>query len=127
MTIRTPKRILLADDEPMVLQTLRMVLSAHGHSVETTCDGKQALKLFEAGHHDLVITDFKMGNTDGLELAKVIKNRSPSTRVILLTAYADAFKESNAEMPNIDMVLGKACSVLELQAALEKVFSTAAG
>lgn len=117
-----PKRILLVEDEPMVAHTLRMVLVVSGHIVDTAEDGDVALAMFGGGTYDLVITDFKMANMDGLELAEAIKKRSPSTPIILLTAYAEAVRGAGGEVSNVDAVLGKPCSIPELQAGLEKVF-----
>jgi CheY-like chemotaxis protein len=118
-----PKRILVAEDDPIVAHTLRMALVVDGHSVEMAEDGKQALAQFEAGKHDLVITDFKMATMDGLELAEAIKQRSQSTPVILLTAYNEAITAAGGPVSNVDIVLRKPCSVRDLQSALEKLFS----
>src|SRR5690349_21063334 len=85
-----PRRILIAEDEMMVAQTVRMALAVDGHTVELAEDGAKALEMFKAGKHDLVITDFKMANMDGLELAESVKKLSPSTPVVLITAYAEA-------------------------------------
>jgi len=113
----SPKRILVAEDEPLVAHTLRTVLAVDGHFVETAEDGKQALAMFEGGTYDLVITDFKMANMDGLELAEAIKTRSPSTPIILVTAYAEAIKSTGGNVSNVDIVLSKPWSVMELQGA----------
>ena len=68
-----------------------------------------------------MITDFKMANMDGLELAEAIKKRSPSTPMILLTAYAEAIKSRGGTVSNVDIVLGKPWSVMELQNALQRI------
>jgi two-component system cell cycle response regulator CpdR len=119
------KRILIAEDDPIVAHTIRMALVVDGHSVQIADDGGQALALFQAGKHDLVITDFKMSNMDGLELAEAIKMRSPATPVILLTAYLELIKGTGGKVSNVDLLLGKPCSIMELQAALRKIFPPA--
>src|SRR5438552_2899208 len=73
------QRILIVEDDPIVAHTLRMALAVDGHSVELAEDGMKALAMFEGATYDLVITDFKMPNMDGMELADAIKQRSPST------------------------------------------------
>jgi len=93
-----PKRILVAEDELLLAHTRRMVLAVDGHFVDIAEDGKQALAMFEGGTYDLVITDFKMANMDGLELAEAIKTRSPSTPIILVTAYAEAIKSTGGKL-----------------------------
>lgn len=117
-----PKRILVAEDEPLVAQTVRMTLTVDGHSVELAQDGEQALALFRTGHHELVITDFKMTKMDGLELAALVKALSPATPVILITAYLESLKSTMGKVSNVDVLLGKPFSVMELHAALLKIF-----
>jgi len=107
----------------LVARTLRMVLVVDGHVVDTAEDGRQALAMFDGGTYDLVITDFRMANMDGLELAEAIKKRSSSTPIILLTAYAEAIKNTGSNVSNVDIVLGKPWSVMELQVALAKIFA----
>jgi CheY-like chemotaxis protein len=65
------------------------------------------LALFESGKHDLVITDFKMSNMDGLELAEAIKKCSQSTTVILLTDHVEAITAAGGPVSNVDIVLRK--------------------
>jgi CheY-like chemotaxis protein len=118
----TPKRILVAEDDPLVAHTLRMALTVDGHTVVVAPDGEQALAMFCSGGYDLVITDFKMGKMDGMELAEAIKKLSASTPVILITAYLEAIKTSMGQVSNVDVLLGKPFSVMHLQAALAKIF-----
>lgn len=118
----SPKRILVAEDEPLVAHTIRMALTIDGHTVAVAPDGEQALAMFCSGEYDLVITDFKMGRMDGLELAEAIKKRSASIPVILITAHLEAINTSMGQVSNVDLLLGKPFSVRELQAALVKMF-----
>ena len=115
------RRILIAEDELMVGQTIRMALAVDGHTVDVAEDGLKALAMFEAGKHDLVITDFKMSNMDGLELAESVKKRSPATPVILITAYAETVTGKGGPVSNVDFVLGKPFSIMQLHAAVEQV------
>jgi CheY-like chemotaxis protein len=107
-----------------VANTLRMALSVGGHSVEIAEDGVQALRMFDPDKHDLVITDFKMANMDGMELAEAIKTRSPATPIILLTAHLELIKGTDGKVSNVDLLLGKPCSIMELHGALQKIFPT---
>lgn len=115
------KRVLIAEDELLVAQTIRMVLAACGHVVEIADNGMVALVVFERGKYDLVITDFNMPQMNGLEFAKAIKQRSPSTPVILLTAHIEGACGSAGDAPSVDLVLGKPFSVGELQQAVRRV------
>jgi CheY-like chemotaxis protein len=120
-----PKRILIAEDDPILAHTFRMALVVDGHAVDIAEDGRRALAMFDLARHDLVITDFKMSNMDGLELAEAIKTRSPATPIILLTAYLEVIKGTDGKVSNVDVLVGKPCSIVDLQVALQKIFPTA--
>jgi DNA-binding NtrC family response regulator len=81
--------ILVVDDEPQVADTLRDLLEYEGFKVETAENGRQALDRLTSGHRfDLVITDMKMPEMDGLELLKRVQKLRKNLPVIVLTAYA---------------------------------------
>jgi CheY-like chemotaxis protein len=93
-----------------------------GHSVDLAQDGQQGLAMFQAGQYDLVITDFKLGTTmDGLELAAAIKQDSPTTPIVLVTAYA-AKMEGMGKVSNVELVMKKPFSVADLYETLLKLF-----
>jgi two-component system, OmpR family, response regulator VicR len=116
------KRILVVDDEPQVAETIRMVLTYGGHSVEIAEDGNLALSKFEAGKYDLIITDFALGKMNGLELARTIKSRSATQPIMLITAYAESVAMGEDRLANIDFLLGKPFSLEQLQEGLKKIF-----
>ena len=81
-------KILVADDEKMKRVTLAHDLAAQGHEVVTASDGAEALEKLAAGGFDVVVTDLKMPNVDGIELLKRTKQDGASrTEVIIMTAY----------------------------------------
>jgi DNA-binding NtrC family response regulator len=82
-------RILLVEDEPHVAETLRDILVHEGFQVETAENGKKALGRLTRGHRfDLVITDMKMPEMDGLELLRQTQKLGKNLPVIVLTGYA---------------------------------------
>jgi len=81
------EKILVVDDEPLVRNFLKEVLEAEDYEVLTTEDGLSALKEVERGGIDLVITDVRMPKMNGIDLLKEVKKRSPSTLVVVITAY----------------------------------------
>jgi CheY-like chemotaxis protein len=117
-----PKRILVVEDELVAAHSIRTVLTVDGHTVEIAGDGEQALAMFKAGEYDLIVTDFKLGKMDGLELAEAMKQHSPATPIILITAYAEGIGGGMGKVSNIDLVLAKPFSVAELQEALRRIF-----
>src|SRR5205809_7788818 len=97
-----PRRILVVDDDLSVAQTMRLVLKIDRHDVEIAEDGEQALAMFQAAPYDLVITDFKMANMDGLELARALRVLQPGLPIILVTAYLEALQSSKAVLSDVN-------------------------
>ncbi len=81
--------ILLAEDEPIVLEVTQAMLETLNYRVLTAVDGEEALSLFraEAGSVALVLTDAVMPGLDGLGLAAILHTESPGTPVLLMTGY----------------------------------------
>jgi DNA-binding NtrC family response regulator len=93
-----PARILLVDDDLVVLEMLRDILREEGFAPRVTADPREAVAWLGAGGFDLVITDMVMPHMDGLHLVEEVKTRSPQTAVILMSAFktdqlvSDAFR-----------------------------------
>ena len=83
-------KILVVDDEQSMRDFLAIMLKKEAHEVTTAGNGEAALLAAQAEIFDLVITDVKMPGTDGLEVLRTIKDISPETAVIMITAYATA-------------------------------------
>jgi DNA-binding NtrC family response regulator len=80
-------KVLVVDDEAIVRESLRDWLSDIGHQVLTAENGPQALEIIQKEEPRIVITDLVMPGMDGIELLKRVKAISPSTEVIVITAY----------------------------------------
>ncbi len=80
--------ILLADDEPSIRLTVADALEDLGHRVVTAADGAEAAALLEENIFDVVISDIRMPKIDGMTLFRTLREKSPHTDVILMTAYA---------------------------------------
>ncbi|HEY6011139.1 MAG TPA: sigma-54 dependent transcriptional regulator [Nitrospirota bacterium] len=83
-------KILVVDDEQSMRDFLAIMLKKDGHDVVTAANGGDALKAIQTEIFDLVITDVKMPGADGIEVLKTIKDVSPETVVIMITAFATA-------------------------------------
>ncbi len=92
------QRILIVDDEEAILQILRNSLQkwADQYDVETATNGFAALRQMQWQPFDLVVTDYRMEQMDGLELMSAIYADYPETRVILITAYGNDSLEKEA-------------------------------
>ena len=87
MTSRKPAHLLLVDDDPGLLKLLGMRLVSEGYSVVTAESGQEGLKVLGREKVDLVISDLRMDEMDGLQLFAEIQKQQPGMPVIILTAH----------------------------------------
>ncbi len=81
-------RILVVDDEERMCESMRALLSQEGYEVDTALDGIEAIKKAQKGRFDMVITDLRMSPIDGIKVLEGVKEASPQTLIVILTAYA---------------------------------------
>ncbi|MFN7955426.1 MAG: sigma-54 dependent transcriptional regulator [bacterium] len=79
--------VLVVDDESPIRVVCRRVLDRDGYHVEEAADGKAALELLELGEFDVIVTDLKMPELQGLDLLREVKARQPEVEVIMMTAH----------------------------------------
>src|ERR1044072_1245556 len=82
-----PSKILVVDDEPSVTDALQMILAELGHIVEPAKTVSEATALLKGSPSDLVFTDLRLPDATGIDLLAQIKNDTPDTQVILMTAH----------------------------------------
>jgi DNA-binding NtrC family response regulator len=82
-----PERILVVDDEENMVHFLTKLLRAEGFEVEGARTGETALERLRAGPFELVLTDLKLPDSDGIEILKAARELHPETVVVLITAY----------------------------------------
>ncbi len=82
-------KILIVDDEEIIVRLLSMSLRSDGYDIVTAYNGEQALEVFAAENPDIVVTDIKMPGMDGLELLKRIKEKDADKEVIIVTGHGD--------------------------------------
>jgi signal transduction histidine kinase/CheY-like chemotaxis protein len=116
------RRVLLIDDDPRVRQVLGMMLQEMGHQVTVASGGVEGLALFEAAlqagePYDLVLTDLGMPGMPGSEVARRLKEISPTTPLAVLTGWGQEAKPQEA-----DAALGKPVTWQELRALLARLF-----
>ncbi len=80
--------VLIVDDESTIRDSIKIVLDDEGYKTETAGDGEEALLKIKEHNYDVVITDIKMPNMDGMDLLKHATQISPDTFFIIMTAYA---------------------------------------
>ncbi len=119
--------ILLVDDDASLLRLLGMRLESRGYRVTTAESGRQALKRLEADRPDLVLTDLRMDEMDGLALFREIQRRAPGLAVILLTAHGSIPEAVSATREGVFSFLTKPVDRDELFAAIDEALAQAPG
>ena len=120
------KRILVIDDEELVLTFLENILVEEGYEVVTAKNGEEGLELFEAQPADLVITDIIMPKRDGLDTILQLKKSVPDLPVIAISAGGNIPKErylAVASYMKNTITIPKPFSREEILGAIDKHFS----
>ncbi len=112
--------ILLVDDEEINVQNVGHFLDHNGFLVTTATSGNEALKLLSLSHFDLVITDLKMGDVDGVQVMNVAKELHPEIEVIIVTGYATVDSAVDAMSQGAFYYLPKPIKLKELHALVLK-------
>ena len=121
---RPPVRILIVDDEPVVVEFARRVLDSAGYSTMTATSGDEALKLCtETGVPDLLVTDMKMPRMEGDELATRLRQREPDLKVLYLTGFADLLFKNKELLWDGEAYLEKPCTIGGLLEAVSLLVS----
>ena len=81
-------KILIVDDEPIVLDSCKRILEVEGHAVTVVRSADAALKAISAERFALVLMDIKMPSRDGLSLLREVKEKWPDIPVIIMSGYA---------------------------------------
>jgi len=121
VTAPTPRlRLLIIDDDPLLLNSLRDSLELDGHSVVAANGGQAGIDAFCAAPEDVdaVITDLGMPYVDGRKVAEAVKAAAPSMPVILLTGWGQRLMAEGDVPAHVDRVLSKPPKLRELRAAL---------
>lgn len=112
----TAQRILVVDDEPLVRESVEMLLTHFGYETECASGGEQALSCLEQHHFDAVLTDHSMPGMKGDQLAKAIKQQDQRLPVIMLSATPPG-----PTVEGVDLVLLKPFDLGNLRTALAKL------
>jgi CheY-like chemotaxis protein len=121
--VASRQRILIVDDDPLLLKSLSDILTGEGHEVMIANGGQAGIDMFRAAKSEnnpfaVVITDLGMPYVDGRKVAAAIKGASPTTPVILLTGWGQRLLAEGDIPPHVDRVLSKPPKLRELREAL---------
>jgi PAS domain S-box-containing protein len=118
-----PRRILIVDDDPVILKSLHDTLAADGHAVTTANGGQAGIDAFVAAKErgecfPVVITDLGMPHVDGRKVSAAIKAAAPTTLVLMLTGWGQRLVAEGDVPEHVDRLLNKPPKLRELREAL---------
>jgi PAS domain S-box-containing protein len=119
-------RILVVDDDPVLLKSLRDALESDGHSVVAANGGQAGIDTFVAARDrgegfSVVITDLGMPYVDGRKVAVAVKTASPNTPLILLTGWGQRLSVEGDVPPHVDRMLSKPPKLAQLRMTLAEL------
>ena len=116
-------RIMAIDDENIVGKMLESSFGQDGYIVETFLDAKPALERLREEKFDVVITDLKMKDIDGMEVLNAIKKESPEIKVIMITAFVSVDAAVEAFRKSADDFFAKPIRITDLKACVKKLLN----
>jgi DNA-binding response OmpR family regulator len=112
-----PQRILIVDDEDLIVLAMRRYFERLGYVVDSALDLEETQTLLAANRYDLVIADLRLtgvGGVEGLQIVSDVHHRSASTRVVLLSAYGTPEIERESYNRGADAFLHKPKAMMEI-------------
>ena len=113
-------RIMVIDDENIVGKRLKPALEKNGDVVETFTDARNALERFSEQEFDIVVSDIRMDDIDGLEVLEQVLARSEKTKVIIITGYATVEVAQEALVKGAFDFIAKPFKPNDLRTIIEK-------
>lgn len=120
-------RILVADDHENTCVTLEAILRNEGHTVTTVLSGQSALEQVQHNAFDIVITDLKLGDVDGIKVLGLVRELSPEAKVIIMTAFGSISSTVKAMKLGAYDYLTKPVQKREILDVINKILSDANG
>jgi len=120
------KKALVIDDEQIVLDSVKKILSGENYEVEVTLSGRQGLEWAVQKDYDVVLTDMKMPDIGGMVVLRDVKRARPSMPVIIITGYATVSSAVQAMKLGAADYIEKPFTPDELLKALDRAIETAA-
>ena len=117
-------KILVVDDEEALRTVLSTELEGEGYQVNTAADGEEAIKILGSQQFHLILLDIKMPNVDGFEVLKYVKQHQPSTKVIMLTGFADLKNAIESKKLGAEDFVSKPYDLVDLLTTVERVLGT---
>jgi DNA-binding NtrC family response regulator len=114
-------RILVADDEPKLGRVVAEMLEGAGHEVTRASGGREAIQRIDGGRYDVVLSDLRMPDADGMEVLRAVRRTAPATDVVIMTAHATAQNAVEAMREGAVDYLIKPFAMDELRMRIDRV------
>jgi two-component system cell cycle response regulator CpdR len=118
-------KLLIVEDDESVRTLAARALERAGHMIDIAANGAQGLALIRAaqGGYDLIVSDIRMPEMDGIEMAKAAVSLFPATKILLMTGYADQ-RERAEELNGVILdVVQKPFTLAEIRARVEQALA----
>ena len=117
-------RVLVADDEPQILELMKEVLEERGYEVLTACNGQEALDLYTDHRPPIVLADIRMPKMNGIDLLRQVKEMdSENVEVIMISGHLDLEDAIKALQYGARRYIRKPVDIRELLAAIKDSLS----
>ena len=118
------RKILIVDDEPLIVKGLKYSLEQEGYEIDSAADGEEALAKFASGHFDLILLDVMLPKMDGIEVCQRVRERS-NIPIIMLTAKGEDMDKILGFEYGADDYMTKPFNILEVKARIKSIFRRA--
>jgi DNA-binding NtrC family response regulator len=112
--------VMLVDDEEIVCKRLKTALEQDGYAVDVFQDGAAAIDRLKEKQYDIVVSDIRMDEVDGLDVLRAVRKSSPRTKIIMITGYATAEVAREAQAKGAFAFIAKPFRPRDLRELLEK-------
>ncbi len=116
-------KIILVDDEQLILRSIGLFLKTEGHDVSLFSDGQEALDALESASYDLLITDIRMSPVNGLQLLRAAKRRSPTMPCIVISALSSSNNIDECRKLGCSAFLSKPFNIDKLVVAVKEALA----
>lgn len=118
------KRILLVDDEPLIVKGLKFALESDGYETDSAGDGEQALEKIQNGNFDLILLDVMLPKMSGIEVCQAVREKS-DVPIIMLTAKGEDMDKILGLEYGADDYMTKPFNILEVKARIKTILRRA--
>ncbi len=119
----TKRKVLVADDDPSILNAIKFFLSEEGYEVITANNGEEAIELFKTGKPQISFLDYQMPKKDGIEVLKWVRENLSETGIVMMTAFGTESKAVEMMKAGADDYIKKPFDIKTIPAICERIFN----